>query len=191
MSELCTGEVEASPVNCFALVSYIPGPLGRILDDLRRDLEPQSLAPRAHITLLPPRALASGITPAMAQSFLDRVLAEAAAIEINLGEIRIFPITNVVYVSVETGFPQLKRLHERLNAGPLMDNEPFHYHPHVTLAQGLTGSEAEHVREKAAERWGLYRGPRHFSTDAFSFVQANSVKRWTDLAEYSLAPALR
>jgi 2'-5' RNA ligase len=191
MSELCTGEVEASPVNCFALVSYIPGPLGRILDDLRRDLEPKTLAPRAHVTLLPPRALGSGITPAAAQSFLDRVLAEAAAIEIDLGEIKIFPVTNVVYVSLDSGFLQLKRLHERLNSGPMIDAEPFHYHPHVTLVQGLTGSEAEHVRQKATERWDLYRGPRQFSTDAFSFVQANSAKRWTDLAEYILAPALR
>ncbi len=191
MSELCTGEVEASPVNCFALVSYIPGPLGKILDDLRRDLEPNSLAPRAHVTLLPPRGLAPAVTPGEAQSFLERVLADAAAIEIQLGEIRIFPVTNVVYASVDAGFLQLKRLHERLNIGPLIDAEPFHYHPHVTLAQGLSLLEAERVRKQAADRWDLYRGPRHFSTDAFSFVQANSAKRWTDLAEYSLAPALR
>jgi 2'-5' RNA ligase len=180
---------EARPVNSFALVSYIPGPLGRFLDETRRELEPHSLAPRAHVTLLPPRSLE--VDPGVARSHLEGALEDVPAIEIVLGAIQVFPVTNVVYVAVDGGFRQLKMLHERLNSGPLSFSEPFHYHPHVTLAQGLTSEHAETVRREAARRWEKFAGPRNFSTEAFSFVQADSAKRWTDLEEYSLAPALR
>ena len=183
-------EGEPGRVNCFALVSYIPGQLGRFLDEVRRDLEPNTLAPRAHVTLLPPRGLCENVTPAAAAAHLDKTLAELPAVEIYLGSIEIFPHTNVVYLTVDGGFLQLRKLHDRLNAGPLGFIEPFHYHPHVTLAQGLSLEQAEKVRDQARKRWDEYRGSRRFSTDAFSFVQANEAKRWVDLAEYALAPAL-
>ena len=191
MSEPCLGEAESGPVNCFALVSYIPGQLGRFLDEIRCELEPNSLAPRAHVTLLPPRSLAGEVTPREAESYLNRMMPEVSALEIYLGAIEVFPVTNVVYVSVDGGFLQMKKLHDRLNAGPLGFVEPFHYHPHVTLAQNLSAGQAERIRRDAASRWERYRGPRAFSTDAFSFVQANQAKRWVDLAEYTLAPAAR
>ena len=186
---LCEGE--PGRVNCFALVSYIPGPLGRFLDEMRRDLEPNTLAPRAHITLLPPRCLGEQVTAGEAEAHLDNLLSELPAVEVYLGSVEIFPVTNVVYIAVDGGFLQLRKLHERLNAGPLGCIEPFHYHPHVTLAQGLTLAEAERIRDEAGRRWREYRGNRGFATDSFSFVQANSAKRWIDLAEYSLAPAAR
>ena len=40
----------------FALVSYIPDPLGAFLDDLRLKLAPKC-KPHAHITILPPRPI--------------------------------------------------------------------------------------------------------------------------------------
>jgi 2'-5' RNA ligase len=189
MLQICVGEAEPRPLNSFALVSYIPGPLGLFLDETRRELEPHSLAPRAHVTLLPPRSLDAD--PDVARSHLEGALGDVPAIEIILGTIQIFPVTNVVYVAIDGGFRQLKMLHERLNSGPLSFAEPFHYHPHVTLAQGLTAEQAEAVRREAARRWEKFPGLRNFSTEAFSFVQADSAKRWTDLEEYALAPALR
>ena len=33
------GNNGAVPINCFALVTYIPGPLGEFLDQLRRELK--------------------------------------------------------------------------------------------------------------------------------------------------------
>ena len=44
-------------LNVFALVIYIPDPLGRFLDDLRRELVP-GCNPHAHVSVLPPRPLA-------------------------------------------------------------------------------------------------------------------------------------
>ncbi len=186
---LCEGE--PGRVNCFALVSYIPGQLGRFLDEVRRDLEPNTLSPRAHVTLLPPRSLCGSVTADSAAAHLDKALAELPAVEIYLGPIEIFPHTNVVYVAVDGGFLQLRKFHERLNAGPLGSVEPFHYHPHVTLAQGLTLEQAERVRDEARKRWAEYHGTRRFTADTFSFVQANEANGWVDLGEYALVPALR
>ena len=44
-------------LNVFALVIYIPDPLGRFLDDLRKELVPD-YQPHAHVSVLPPRTLA-------------------------------------------------------------------------------------------------------------------------------------
>ena len=44
-------------LNIYALVIYVPAPLGRFLDDLRRELVP-TYKPRAHVSVLPPRPLA-------------------------------------------------------------------------------------------------------------------------------------
>ena len=41
-------------VNSFSLVAYIPDPLRKFLDDLRRELVP-GCVPNAHVTILPPR----------------------------------------------------------------------------------------------------------------------------------------
>ena len=43
-------------LNVFALVVYIPGPLGVFLDELRRELVPH-YNPHAHVSVLPPRPL--------------------------------------------------------------------------------------------------------------------------------------
>src|ERR1700688_1260192 len=95
-------------VNSFALVSYLPGPLAELLDEIRHDFAPESRA-KAHLTVLPPRPL-----------FGSRPLAEDAAAEateelrvrlqdfppfrVDLGDIEVFPGTQVIYVSIQAGF---------------------------------------------------------------------------------------
>lgn len=184
---------ESVRINCFALVAYIPGRLGEFLDELRRDLEPNSLAPRAHLTLLPPRPLCPGASVEEAQRYLSRALADVPAMELYLGNVEQFPITNVVFLAVDGGFLQMRKLHGTLNAGPLCYVEPFHYHPHVTLVQGVTSEQAGPINAEAARRWAEYRGPRQFTAESFCFVQNTSANRWLDLAEYSLRgmPAVR
>src|SRR5450756_2278998 len=52
-----SGVLAAERLNVYALVIYIPDPLGRFLDDLRRGLVPEC-NPHAHVSVLPPRPLA-------------------------------------------------------------------------------------------------------------------------------------
>jgi 2'-5' RNA ligase len=180
----------AERINCFALVTYIPYPLGRYLDRLRTELEPNSLSPRAHVTILPPRPLAPGVTPDQAWSFLDRFLPEFPALEIALDGISVFRETSVVFVSLADATSRiLTDMHRRLNAGPLLFQECFEYHPHVTLAQGLVPSQVPAVESTARERWDGYRGSRRFSAETFTFVQSLSDKRWIDLNQMTLQVA--
>src|SRR3974377_478668 len=51
------GRYQGGGLNVFALVIYVPDPLARFLDDLRRELVPHC-NPRAHVSVLPPRPLA-------------------------------------------------------------------------------------------------------------------------------------
>ena len=52
---------EEQTLSQFALVAYIPDPLGRFLDDLRVELTPDC-KPRAHVTILPPRPLCDDLS---------------------------------------------------------------------------------------------------------------------------------
>ena len=54
-------------LNVFALVLYVPSPLGIFLDNLRRELAP-ACNPHAHVSLLPPRSVAVSWEEASAQA---------------------------------------------------------------------------------------------------------------------------
>ena len=177
LGESCNG---AGRINTYALVFYASGPLAQFLDDLRAELEPDHPAPRAHVTVLPPRPLPMGPDAALAQ--LQQRVAEFSPFRTILGGIHSFDGTNVVYLSVAHGFNQLHRMHQRLNHDALLYNEPFAYHPHITLAQGLTAERMPEVLDLARRRWDAYKGPRYFHCNEWYFVQATSEARWVDLA---------
>jgi len=180
------GDNGAVPINCFALVTYIPGPLGEFLDHLRRELVPACL-PRAHVTILPPRPVSVPIQIAVEQ--LNQWIAGIPAFRIEAGQIEIFDNTSVTYIGLGAGREELKRIHDRLNAGHLGFAEPFSYHPHITLAQDLSPDQVARVQEVAKRRWAQFRGDRSFPVETVTFVQNTSDNRWLDLAHWTLAPA--
>jgi 2'-5' RNA ligase len=169
----------AQPVNSYALVTYIPAPLGRFLDELRCEIVP-ACVPRAHVTILPPRPLA--ITAAEAWNQLSMKLRDFPAFEIECGGVEMFAATSVIYIAVKSGREELRRMHDLLNAGGLCFEEPFVYHPHITVAQELAGSDVPEAFEAAKRRWAEYRGIRTFPVEAITFVQNTMQNRWLDLA---------
>lgn len=170
-------------LNVFALVIYIADPLGRFLDDLRRELAP-GYKPHAHVSVLPPRPLTVDWRNASEQA---RSLTEGwTPFDVELTEIGIFPVTNVVYVEVGRGAAELESMHRAMNAGPLGFNEPFPYHPHVTLAQEIPPVQVTEVHDIARARWREFRGNRRFRAERTVFVQNTLRNCWIDLAEYSL-----
>src|SRR2546422_9839156 len=94
-------------VNTFALVTYIPNPLRKFLDDLRRELVPQCI-PNAHVTLLPPRPLAG--TPEEAIETIRVRITAFPPFEIETGEVTVFPVSDVVYLSIKRGSGQLLQM---------------------------------------------------------------------------------
>ena len=170
-------------LNIYALVIYIPGPLGDFLDDLRRELVPH-YNPHAHVSVLPPRPLAADTRTAREQL---RVLAEGCApFDVELTRIEVFPVTNVIYIEVGAGTSELRRMHQAMSADALRFEEPFAYHPHITLAQELPHGDVARVRELACRRWQEFRGSRTFRAERAVFVQNTLSNVWVDLAAYSL-----
>jgi 2'-5' RNA ligase len=167
----------------FALVMYVPDPLGRFLDDLRRELVPH-YNPHAHVSVLPPRTFSVAWQTASEQA---RTLIESsAAFDVELTTIEIFPVTDVIYLEIGAGCRELHQLHTAMNVGALEFEEPFPYHPHITLAQDVAHECVGEMHELARRRWAEFRGPRTFRAERAVFVQNTRDNCWVDLAEYTL-----
>jgi 2'-5' RNA ligase len=170
-------------LNIFALVVYIPDPLGRFLDDLRKELVPH-YNPHAHVSVLPPRSLAVGWEEASAR--VRSILEGWAPFDVELDGICVFPVTDVIYIEVGAGAAELHRMHAAMNADPLAFQEPFPYYPHVTLAQEIPHQHLPELGELARRRWSEFRGLRSFRVERAVFVQNTLSDTWIDLAEYAL-----
>ena len=173
-------------LNVFALVIYIPDPLGSFLDHLRRELVPH-YNPHAHVSVLPPRPLAVSWQTASAEA--AALTAGWEPFEVELNDVAIFPVTDVVYLEVGRGSQELGRMHAAMNTTSLAFQEPFVYHPHITLAQELPLDQVSAVRELAARRWREYRGRRAFQASRAVLVQNTLSNCWLDLAVYALGTA--
>jgi 2'-5' RNA ligase len=170
-------------LNVYALVIYIPDPLGRFLDNLRRELVP-AYNPHAHVSVLPPRPLSADWQAADTQT---RTLTEnGIPFDVTLSSVEIFPATNVIYIEVDGGAAELRRLHGAMNAGALAFQEPFSYHPHITLAQEVAAEQVPAVYQLAVRRWHEFQGSRTFRAERAVFVQNTLRGCWIDLAAYSL-----
>jgi 2'-5' RNA ligase len=172
--------------NVFALVTYLPNPLGKFLDDLRRELVP-GCAPHAHVTVLPPRPLSA--PPQVAIDAVRSLISDFAPLEIELGQVQVFPETDVVYLSIGAAHKDLLHMHRVLNVGPLHYQEPYLYHPHITLAQDLTRPQSIELESLARRRWSEFPHPRVFKAESLVFVRNNGGNSWIDLAHFHLDPA--
>ncbi len=181
----CCAENSWERLNQFALVSYIPDPLGKFLDALRLHLVPDC-KPRAHVTILPPRPLCGGVDAA-----IEEIQKHAIAFHpfhIRLGEVAKFEQSDVIYLEIASGDPELKAMYQTMNSGPSFFCEKYSYSPHITLAQNLPPERVEGVFDDAKLAWNAYRQTRAFDVDHLCFVQNTAEGRWIDLMEAALAP---
>lgn len=171
-------------ISCYALVTYVPGRLGDFLTGLRRELVPGCNL-QSHVTFLPPRKLDADRHTAWQR--ISSVCDRWQPFTIELTAVEMFKGTNVAYLALGDGRILVEQLHQQLNCGPLYFDEPFDFHPHITLAQGVVTADAPEVRELAAARWREYQGDRSFSIDEITFVQNVAANEWVDLNELSLS----
>jgi 2'-5' RNA ligase len=179
---------ERTAVNSYSLVAYLPDPLGEFVDRLRRELVPDCRA-RAHVTLLPPRALQCPADTALHQ--IRDALQNLQPFRVEFGEVRFFPQTNVVYLSITRGLPDLKDIHRILNTlmqdgGMAGCEEVYPYHPHLTLAQQIDPGAMAAAGELVSRWWQEFPYSRGFVLDVLTFVQNTSDNVWMDLAEIPL-----
>lgn len=188
---------QGTGINSFALVSYLPGELAELLDEIRHDFAPESRA-KAHVTILPPRPLiefpgeAPGTAALAAMDELKIRLQEFPPFKVELGEIEIFEGTQVIYVSIQSGFAELERMHSALNTGRVAFKEPYPYHPHVTIAQELATEDVHNAAQFARWRWSEFKHSRSAWINHLTFVQNTLENCWTDLAMLNLgSPVIR
>lgn len=174
-------------IHSFALVSYIPDPLAAFLDGLRNDLVSECHA-KAHVTVLPPRPLTCPSGEAWTET--QTRLQDFQPFLVELGEIEVFPVTDVIYVSVKAGSAELRKLHAALNRGGVECAEPFLYHPHVTLAQDLQPGRVAAAEQIAARRWHDFRAARSFLVDELTFVRSTVDNCWMDLQKWRLSSSV-
>jgi 2'-5' RNA ligase len=170
-------------INSFAFVTYIPEPLAGFLDRLRQELVPNCFL-RAHVTILPPRPLSS--PPEAAWSLISALAPRFAPFDVALSNIEIFPVSDVIYVNVQAGSDELKRMHDAFSIDGLRFQEPFSYQPHVTLAQELQTDELDELIGVARARWAEFSGAKSFRVEKAVFVQNTRRNEWVDLGECSL-----
>ncbi len=172
-------------VDEYALVVYVPPPLGPYLDVVRRRIAPWLPPGRAHVTVLPPRPLNSSAVDAWRE--LKPRLASVARFEAEATEVRVFEPTGVVYLDIGDGSQQLRRLHAAANQGVWLFQDPYPYHPHITLAKDGPRERFEGALGKARELWRRYKGPRRFVVERLHFVQNTVLGLWMDLDSVQLS----
>ena len=170
----------------YAVIAYLPGQLGRFVDELRKRLNPNYASWLAHVTLLTPRPL-----PLPAEEIVTLLRAQCARQEpfdIEIGGVSTFwPVNGVVYLNFSKGSEQLVQLHGGANAGPLSHAEPFPYVPHVTIAQELDEVTTQRAFEEASQEWLRYQGPTSFRVESFFLVQQTSKAHWRNLVPIPLS----
>ena len=171
-------------VNQYALVSYIPEPLGSFLDGLRLRLAPQC-RPHAHVTVLPPRPLRAPEEQAEAE--IRDISSRFHVFEVRLGDVRLFEATEVIYIEVECGTRELRHMHQKLNSGAAYYDEPYDFYPHITLAQNLPHEQVAETLKLAREYWSEWKGNVTFPVEELSFVQNTEQNRWLDLVHVQLS----
>ena len=169
-------------INSYALVTYIPQPLAGFLDRLRQELVPNCFL-RAHVTILPPRPLASS---EIAWAAIRAAAPLWAPFDVELGPVDVFPRSDVIFIRITTGNGILKQMHEATNVDGLRREEEFAYEPHVTLAQDLKPDEVDELVRVARSRWVEFQGPKSFRAERVFFVQNTRYNEWVDLGECEL-----
>ena len=175
--------------NDYALVAYLPGPLGDFVEGLRHHFDPSLGDWLAHVTILPPRPLATPL-----EKSLETIRKRCAMVEpfeaVIEGVSTFWPVSGVVYLSLSRGFERLVQLHDTLNCDGLAHQEVHLYVPHVTIAQDLDEARTQAVLADVAGEWSQYDKDPSFRIASLSLVQHTPENRWVDLAPVSLGGLL-
>ncbi|HTU48090.1 MAG TPA: 2'-5' RNA ligase family protein [Bryobacteraceae bacterium] len=170
----------------FALVSYIPEPLGSFFYDLRGSLPGES-NPQAHVTILPPRPLRVAVDSASEQAL--RILANFQAFEIELSSVQRFPETNFLYLDIGDGNSLVHDLHDALNTGDLACAEEFEFRPHLTLGGPVAEPDVHALQDQAKIAWLATDHSKRFMLDEIVFLWLNPANRqgeWHRLWSFNL-----
>jgi 2'-5' RNA ligase len=171
------------PGSRYALVSYVRGPVGEFVENLRRELHPSMAHMPAHLTILPPRELAR--SEASALEYLEEACSRVIPFDVELGDVETFlPTTPTVFIQVKRAAYRMRELHDQLGI-KLCCNESWPYIPHLTIVKTELDEEAQRALTLARERWTQFKGKHQVHLDELMFVR-ESDGQWQDLASVPL-----
>ena len=173
----------------YALVAYVKGSLGELVESLRLELHPAHAHLPAHLSILPPRQLNG--TEAAALEVVERVCSGIAPFEVEMGEVETFiPITPTVFIRVAHAAYRMRELHDRLNVDVLLAEEQWTYMPHLTIFRMDTVEQAAPALYEAKHRWEGYQETRRVLMNQLTFVRQSGANNWIDLAPVPLGRRL-
>ncbi len=170
----------------YALVAYVRSPAGEFAENLRKELHPGHPDMAAHITVLPPRCISGTETEALEQ--IAEVCKKVEPFEVGLGDVESFvPMTPTIFIRVAHAAYRMRELHDHLNCGPLLSEEPWPYMPHLTIIKLADPEAAQRAMDMARKSWAEYQGPRRIVVEELTFVrEGRDIFSWQDLAPIPL-----
>ena len=79
----------------------------------------------------------------------------------NSTTVEVFPVTDVIYIEIGAGLGTLPAALRDEHVARWISQEPFPYHPHITLAQEIPHERVARMTELARRRWAEYSGLPH------------------------------
>ncbi|MFF8607475.1 2'-5' RNA ligase family protein [Streptomyces sp. NPDC015346] len=132
----------------------VPEPYGSLLQKRRAGFgDPAAHGIPTHVTLLPPTEVDDSRLPAV-EEHLAGVAAGVHPFPMRLSGTGTFrPLSPVVYVQLAEGVSACTWLQQRVRdaSGPLVRELQFPYHPHVTVAHGISEEAMDRAYEELAE----------------------------------------
>ena len=151
----------------------VPEPFASELRDYRASYgDPRAATVPTHVTLLPPTRLQSACLSPV-HEHLSGVAARHRCFPMWLRGTGTFrPVSPVVFAAVALGISECELLAESVCSGPLAVEVPFPYHPHVTVAHDVGGSELDRAFDELAD----YEAA--FDVDAFTLYVHDVAHGW-------------
>ncbi|MBT2445760.1 2'-5' RNA ligase family protein [Streptomyces sp. ISL-43] len=159
----------------------VPEPYGSSLQELRAGFgDAAAHGIPTHVTLVPPTEVAAERLP-LIRAHLAEVAAAGRPFAMRLAGTGTFrPLSPVVFVQVVEGGPGCTRLQSRVRdpQGPLSRELAFPYHPHVTVAHGIS----EEAMDLAFSTLADYAA--EWICSGFALYEQGSDGVWRKLREY-------
>ncbi|MFB7371546.1 2'-5' RNA ligase family protein [Streptomyces sp. NPDC056222] len=132
----------------------VPEPYGSLLQELRAGFgDPAAHGIPTHVTLVPPTEVDEERLPAI-RAHLAEVASGVRPFPVRLSGTGTFrPLSPVVYVMLAEGVSACSWLQERVRdeSGPLVRELQFPYHPHVTVAHGISEEAMDRAYEELTD----------------------------------------
>lgn len=130
----------------------IPEPHRAFLQERRADFgDDAAWQIPPHITVLPPT-----VVDARAYSAFTRHCAQVTSLGkpftvVLRGTGTFRPVSDVVYIQVAQGVSMCERLEKAVRAGPVRRPLDFNYHPHVTVAHGVSEANLDRAFDELSD----------------------------------------